>query len=41
MDLQQEIVLILCNWSPLRAHQRAAYGVVPHPIGVDCSMKYN
>ena len=35
-DLQQDIVLILilCNWSPFRAHQGAAYSVVPYPIGV-------
>ena len=31
----------ICNWRPFRAYQKAACGVIPHPVCVNCSTKYN
>ena len=31
----------ICNWRPFRARQKAACGVVPHPIRVNCGTKYS
>jgi len=31
----------VCNWRPFRAHQKAACGVIAHPIGVKWGRKYS
>ena len=31
----------ICNWRPIRAHQKAAYGSIVHPIRVNLGRKYN